>query len=95
MTIFVKNKHTLQISEFKFRCCIGKKGWTDNKKEGDKKTPKGTYEIGNLYFRKDRQEKPSTLLKCIEIKKGMGWCNDIRFPKKYNKAFKIEKKNKT
>mgnify|MGYP001281648780 CR=1 FL=1 len=94
MTIFVKNKHTLQISEFKFRCCIGKKGWTDNKKEGDKKTPKGTYEIGNLYFRKDRQEKPSTLLKCIEIKKGMGWCNDIRFPKKYNKAFKIEKKIK-
>ena len=94
MTIFVKNKHTLQISEFKFRCCIGKKGWTDNKKEGDKKTPKGTYEIGNLYFRKDRQEKPSTLLKCIEIKKDMGWCDDLYFPKKYNKLLKIEKKIK-
>ncbi len=22
----------------------------------------------------------------------MGWCNDIRFPKKYNKLIKIEKK---
>ena len=22
----------------------------------------------------------------------MGWCNDIRFPKKYNKLFKIEKR---
>ena len=22
----------------------------------------------------------------------MGWCDDIRFPKKYNKLFKIEKK---
>ena len=21
----------------------------------------------------------------------MGWCNDVRFPKKYNKLFKIEK----
>ena len=92
MTIFIKNKHTLQIDEFKFRCCIGKKGSTNDKKEGDKKTPKGTFEIGNLYFRKDRKEKPSTLLKCIEIKKDMGWCDDIRFPKKYNKLFKIEKK---
>ena len=91
MTILVKNKHTLQIDEFKFKCSIGKKGSTSNKKEGDKKTPKGTFEIENLYFRKDRLEKPLTLLKCVEIKKNMGWCNDIRFPKKYNKLIKIEK----
>ena len=60
MTIFVKNKHTLQIDEFKFRCCIGKKGSALNKKEGDKKTPKGTFEIENLYFRGDRKKKPLT-----------------------------------
>ena len=94
MTILVKNKHTLQIDEFKFRCCIGKKGSTRSKKEGDKKTPKGTFEIENLYFRKDRKEKPHTLLKCIQIKKDMGWCDDVRFPKKYNKIFKIENKIK-
>ena len=94
MTILVKNKHTLQIDEFKFRCCIGKKGSTRNKKEGDKKTPKGTFEIGNLYFRQDRKEKPSTLLKCIQIKKDMGWCDDVRFQKKYNKILKLEKKIK-
>ena len=92
MTIFVKNKYTLQIDEFKFRCCIGKKGSTNNKKEGDKKTPKGTFKIENLYFREDRLKKPSTSLKCIEIKKNMGWCNDIRFPKKYNKKIKIDRK---
>ena len=91
MTIFVKNKHTLQIDEFKFKCCIGKKGSTWNKKEGDQKTPKGTFEIEKLYFRRDRREKPLTLLKCIEIKQDMGWCDDTRFPKKYNKLFKIEK----
>ena len=94
MIIFVKNKHTLQIDEFKFSCCIGKKGSTINKKEGDKKTPKGTFEIGNLYYRKDRLDKPTTLLKCIEIKKEMGWCDDVRFPKKYNKLIKIDKKIK-
>jgi len=94
MTIFVKNKHTLEIDDFKFNCCIGKKGSTRNKKEGDKKTPKGTFFIENLYYRKDRIEKPSTSLKCIEIKKEMGWCDDIRFPKKYNKLIKIENKIK-
>ena len=91
MSILVKNKHTLQIDEFKFRCCIGKKGTTRNKKEGDKKTPKGIFEIENLYFRKDRIKKPITLLKCIEIKNVMGWCNDTRFPNKYNKLIKIKK----
>ena len=90
MTIFIKNKHTLQIDEFKFKCCIGKKGLTRDKKEGDKKTPRGTFEIENLYFRKDRKEKPLTKLKCIEIKKVMGWCDDTRFSKKYNKLIKIK-----
>ena len=56
MTILVKNKHTLQIDEFKFRCCIGKQGSTRKKKEGDKKTPIGTFGIENLYFRKDRKK---------------------------------------
>ena len=91
MTILVKNKHTLQLDEFKFRCCIGKNGSTNNKIEGDKKTPKGIFKIEKLYFREDRIKKPLTLLKCIKIKKDMGWCNDVRFPKKYNKLFKIEK----
>ena len=94
MTIYVKNKHTLQIDEFKFRCCIGKNGSTRNKKEGDKKTPRGIFEIENLYFRKDRIEKPLTSLKCIQIKKNMGWCNDIKHPKKIQQTFQNRKKYK-
>ena len=94
MTILVKNKHTLHIDEFKFRCCIGKNGLTKNKKEGDKKTPKGTFGIESLYYRKDRLKKPITSLKCVKIKKVMGWCDDINFPKKYNKLIKTEKKIK-
>ena len=88
MIISVKNKHTLQVDQFKLKCCIGKNGLTNNKKEGDKKTPKGVFKIENLYFRKDRLEKPGTTLKCIEIKRTMGWCDDIFFPKKYNKLIK-------
>ena len=45
MTIFLKNKHTLQIDDFYFKCSIGKDGISNKKKEGDKKTPKGTYGI--------------------------------------------------
>ena len=92
MTILIKNKHTLKIDEFKFKCCIGKEGSTSNKREGDKKTPKGTFSIESLYYRKDRIKKPSTSLKCIEIKKSMGWCDDIQYPKKYNKLIKINNK---
>tara|TARA_B100001057_G_C22510201_1_gene817564 strand:+ start:146 stop:640 length:495 start_codon:yes stop_codon:yes gene_type:complete len=89
MTIFVKNKHTLHVDEFKFKCCIGRNGSTSNKKEGDFKTPKGVFELENLYFRKDRIKKPITSLKCVEIEENMGWCNDINYPKTYNKLIKI------
>ena len=37
MIIYLENKHTLRVDDFKFKCCIGKKGLTINKKEGDKK----------------------------------------------------------
>ena len=94
MTILLKNKHTLKIDDFHFQCSIGKNGISKKKKEGDNKTPKGFFKIQHLYFRKDRLKKPKTRLKCIEINKNMGWCDDIKHPKKYNKLIKISKKIK-
>ena len=92
MTIIVKNKDTLIFDDFIFRCSVGKMGFTSNKNEGDKKTPRGTFNIGNLYFRKDKISKPDTKLKCIPIKKNMGWCNDPKNKKYYNKLIKTNKK---
>ena len=89
MTIFLKNKHTLHVDDFFFKCCIGKNGTTPSKIEGDYKTPIGIFKIEHLYYRKDRLEKPNTKLKCIEIKKNLGWCDDVNFPEKYNKLIKI------
>ena len=91
MTIYLKNKYTLQVDNFKFKCCIGKNGISKNKVEGDKKTPGGYYNIEYLYFRKDRIKKPFTKLKCIEIKKDMGWCDDPNNLKIYNKLIKTKK----
>ena len=92
MIILVKNKHTLIIDEFKFKCCIGKNGTALIKKEGDNKTPKGSFSISNLFYRKDRIAKPKTKLKTYAIKKNDGWSNDISYPKKYNKLIEINKK---
>ena len=94
MTIFLKNKHTLQIGDFYFKCCIGKNGVTKRKREGDYKTPLGIFGIGKLFFREDRIKKPKTYLKTIKIKQNMGWCDDIRYPKKYNRLINIRDKIK-
>ena len=94
MIILLKNKHTLKYDDFYFKCSIGKNGTTSDKLEGDKKTPKGLYSIENLYYRNDRLIKPSTKLKCIVIKKNMGWCDDIRSSKNYNKLIQVKKKIK-
>jgi len=88
MTIYLKNKHTLEVDDFCFRCAIGKNGLSINKIEGDKKTPKGHFDIGSLYYRKDRIVIPKTSIRSIEIKPKMGWCDDINVPEKYNKLIK-------
>jgi L,D-peptidoglycan transpeptidase YkuD (ErfK/YbiS/YcfS/YnhG family) len=53
MKIIVKN-NTLSYDDFIFKCSIGKNGVSTKKVEGDKKSPKGLYSLGPLYFRKDR-----------------------------------------
>ena len=90
MKITLKNKYTLKIDDFKFKCCIGKNGLKKNKIEGDKCTPKGIFELGTLYYRKDRVKKPITSLKIKNIKRNMGWCNDSK-NKLYNQEIKVNK----
>ena len=90
MKITLKNKYTLKIDDFKFKCCIGKNGVKKNKIEGDKCTPKGIFELGTLYYRKDRVKKPITSLKTKNIKRNMGWCNDSKI-KFYNREVKVNK----
>ena len=94
MTIKVKNKGTLEFKDFKFKCSFGLNGLTKNKNEGDKKTPIGTFSLGKLFYRADKYKKPITNLKCIKINKKMGWCNDVKNKKIYNKLIKVNSKVK-
>ena len=84
MILKLINKDTLIIDEFKFKCCIGKNGLKTSKIEGDKGTPKGKFELGTLYWRKDRINKIETSLNKKIIRKNMHWCNDIN-SSNYNK----------
>ena len=93
MPIIIKNKETLLFDEFQFRCSIGKNGSKNHKIEGDNATPRGIFQLENIYYRKDKIKKPETNLKTIAIKKNMGWCDDSK-NKLYNKLIKIKKKTK-
>ena len=91
MFIILKNNKTLYYKDFNFKCTIGKNGITSNKIEGDNKTPIGIFNLDKLYYRKDVIKKPITKLKCIPIKKNMGWSHDLRNKNKYNKLIKVNK----
>jgi len=94
MIIRLKNKDTLIIGDFKLKCCIGKNGLKKLKKEGDNSTPVGTYSLGSLYFRNDRNIVPQTKLKKKIIHNNMIWCDDPK-SKNYNKKINKTKINKT
>tara|TARA_B100000700_G_C14489786_1_gene599040 strand:- start:59 stop:550 length:492 start_codon:yes stop_codon:yes gene_type:complete len=93
MIIELKNKYTLKVDDFQFRCSIGKGGIKKNKKEGDKCTPKGIFKLSKVYYRADRIKQFSCPIKKVKIQKDMGWCDDPK-DKYYNKLVKIHHKIK-
>ena len=83
MIIHIKNKNTLIIDDFCFKCCGGKSGLNIDKKEGDNSTPKGLFKLKKLYFRKDRVGIPRCKIRRKSITKNMGWCDNPKHMK-YN-----------
>ena len=92
MIIHVKNKTTLIIDDFKFKCCVGKNGFNSYKKEGDYSSPRGLFKLKKLYFRKDRVAYPKCKISKKIITKDMAWCDDAKH-KRYNEEIKITDKN--
>ena len=91
MIIYLRNKHTLEVDDFQFRCVIGKNGISNQKIEGDFCTPKGIFKLENLFYRKDRVDFEKCELKVKNINREMVWCNDSSSIY-YNKLIKINKK---
>ena len=90
MLIILKNKDTLILDDFTFKCSVGENGLSSKKKEGDKTTPRGVFSLGKLYYRADREKKPLTRIPTKIIKKNMVWCDNPK-SKYYNKEILINK----
>ena len=88
MIIYIKNKDTLVIDDFNLKCCVGKNGLNNNKKEGDGTTPKGLFNLNKLYFRKDRIGEIDCKIPKKIITKRIAWCDDSNH-KKYNEEINI------
>ena len=89
--IIINKSGYLKYNDIKFKCALGKSGIRKKRTEGDNITPKGTFKIIKIYYRKDRIKKINSVFKIIEIKKDMGWCDDPE-SKKYNQLIKLPSK---
>ena len=89
--IYINKSGYLKYKNLKFRCALGKAGIGRKIKEGDNITPKGTYKIIKIYYRKDRIKELVSQIKLIKIKKNMGWCDDPK-SKKYNQLIYLPTK---
>ena len=70
MIIINKSGH-LTYKNLKFKCAIGKAGIGEKKIEGDNITPKGTYQVIKIYYRKDRVKELVSQIKLIKIEKNI------------------------
>lgn len=73
---------------------IGKNGITENKKEGDGKTPKGLYCLGIIFGTHERKDLELPLnMQYIQITNNLYWIDDIK-SKYYNRLVDINKVKK-
>ena len=90
MHILIKNK-SLTFNNYKVKCALGKRGIGTKKKEGDQITPRGSYKIKGILYRRDKIKNLRTKLIKKAINKKMGWCDDPK-SKKYNQLIKLPSK---
>ena len=87
MKLIVKDKK-LYFNKDLFTCSIGRNGLTNNKREGDGKTPVGIFRFTEIFYREDKISKLDFKIKTNIIQKNYGWCDDPRH-EMYNKLIKL------
>lgn len=87
--IYIKednNNYYLIYKDLKTRCFIGKNGFTNNKKEGDSKTPVGLFKLGKSF---GTHKNIDTKLEYIHITDKHYWIDDCN-SKYYNQLINID-----
>lgn len=71
-------------------CALGKNGLiaVEDGREGDGKTPMGTYPFRSVFYRPDREEPPITTLPASPSSPSLGWCDEPGSPH-YNKLVRL------
>jgi L,D-peptidoglycan transpeptidase YkuD (ErfK/YbiS/YcfS/YnhG family) len=87
-TIRVSAEGNLEFNGQEYRCSLGEKGVTGDKREGDLKTPLGSFSLMECWYRADRMDAPKTDLPLRMIQKDDGWCDDVKSPF-YNQHVKL------
>lgn len=78
----------LHFKGYEFRCTLGQNGVTGDKREGDLKTPLGSFPLRECWYRADRLSAPKTDLPTRVIEKNDGWCDDPA-SESYNQHIKL------
>ena len=87
MRIIVK-KNKLSFLGATYECAIGKNGTTQNKIEGDGKTPIGCFSFKKIFYRDDKTPPLKFGLDSEAIMSNSGWCDDPE-SKNYNQFVKL------
>ena len=84
------SKQILRIGALGYPCAIGKDGVVpqEDGREGDGKTPLGTYQIRYGLYRTNRVTLPPTKLTFWHIHQGDGWCDAPNDPA-YNRPVNV------
>lgn len=77
-TLTLTSPSTLEVGGKTYRCTIGRGGIAglNEKREGDLKTPSGSFALRAVYYRPDRVSAPHTALPLIALTPMDGWCDD-------------------
>ena len=86
--IRVTSDGRLHFKGFEFPCTLGKNGVTGDKREGDSKTPLGSFPLRECWYRADRMAAPKTHLPLRVIEQNDGWCDDPK-SEEYNQPVKL------
>jgi L,D-peptidoglycan transpeptidase YkuD (ErfK/YbiS/YcfS/YnhG family) len=89
-TITLTSPTTLEMGGKIYACTIGRAGVAavGEKREGDLKTPSGSFALRCVYYRPDRMAAPKTTLPTIALTPEDGWCDDPEH-ELYNQPVKL------
>ena len=71
-----KNIGLLVHNDNQYKCFVGSGGIGKKTREGDKITPRGTFEFSEVYYRPDKIKNLRTCLPIKKINKNSFWCVD-------------------